>query len=80
MEDRSRNDGGHAFPQSGSDGGFDRTFGMSLREWYAGLAMQAIIQNLSPTTDMSKNLVDVTSGIAFRQADAMITESKKSEE
>lgn len=70
-------DGGSAFPvpvmavsQEYSRGG---TFGMSLRDWFAGMAISGMHASLSderpwPTTDALRYMADV----AYAQADALL--------
>jgi len=58
------NDGGPAFP-NGSDG----TMGMSLRDWFAGMAMQGLIaRNDEGTGDLIADVPDY----ALQIADAML--------
>lgn len=49
MSDSSLKDGGPAFPfhcinEKHSAGGLANIYGMSLRDWFAGMAMQGIIE------------------------------------
>lgn len=74
-------DGGPAFPQSYKEGdllSMDTEthtvsivghHGMSLRQWYAGLAMQALITRVGVTTSIPY--------LAFDVASAMIEEGNK---
>lgn len=64
----SKREGGFAFPL-GSGGGW-RNEGMTLRDWFAGLAMQAIIQN-------DRSIYESASARAYSVADAMIAEREK---
>lgn len=48
--------------------------GMSLRDYFAAKAMQALIQSLNPGAVFSEQ---VTSGDAYRIADAMLKEREK---
>jgi len=82
------NDGGPAFP-GGPTGGeyrgedgyvyhqFSPSTGMSLRQWYAGMAMQGLLSNptigLEPTTDTIPAVVKQS----FNIADAMLSEGKE---
>lgn len=53
--------------------------GMTLREWYAGLAMQGLIvsRGARASTD---DLVDVFTKNAFQIADAMVAEEEPTED
>ncbi len=71
--------GGPAFPinefdDAESKGISDQHFGMSLRDWFAGQAMAAII--CDPTRCRKLNSTDVASH-AYAFADAMIEERKR---
>jgi hypothetical protein len=53
--------------------------GMSLRQWYAGMALQGMLANpltlekvISATTN-TKDLCDMFSSQAFKQADSMLS-------
>jgi hypothetical protein len=62
------NDGGPAFPNLGYNA--DKNYnGMTLRDWFAGQAMTAIIGSLycAPETTFKE-----VSGKAYAQADAML--------
>jgi hypothetical protein len=62
------NDGGPAFPNLGYNA--EKLLnGMSLRDWFAGQAMTAIIGNLYCTPETTFKEI---SGRAYAQADAMI--------
>ena len=74
------NDGGPAFPMSRShfnqDGRLttmDMVTGMSIRQWYAGEAMAALMANPTYST---LGAVE-TANYAFMQADAMIASESK---
>ena len=56
-----------AFPQL-RDGGQDG--GMTLRQWYAGLAMQGLLANENFGCSAAEYIAD----LAFKQADAMMKE------
>jgi hypothetical protein len=84
------NDGGPAFPQAIDDMGTlrARTPGMTLRQWYAGMAMQGIQTACSIDNAMFVLMVKAAevdgltmaaylSREAFVQADAMIAEEEK---
>lgn len=66
-------DGGPAFPVPDTipDGTGDGTFGMTLRDWFAGQAMSALI----PTGVYCD--YEHVSAIAYAQADAMIAERER---
>lgn len=79
-----KDDGGQAFPQLSTsetwernDGGYatshESTGGMTLRQWYAGLAMQALINPKGEALDRIGEVPEY----AFMIADAMIEESRK---
>ena len=60
-------DGGPAFP-NGETETHSEWCGMTLRDWFAGMAMQGIL-----SADTKENLsVDVVARIAYDQADAML--------
>ena len=64
------NDGGSAFPYET----WSRNSGMSLRDWFAGMAMQGHMASWGQhdVTDYSEIAVG-----AYRLADAMIAEKEK---
>lgn len=86
------NDGGPAFPvpmwprqadgqpMSAHDFGLG---GMTLRQWYAGQALNGLLSNLFALTDVQRNqypkmrLEEVASTLSFVAADAMIKEGSK---
>lgn len=47
--------------------------GMTLRQWYAGMAMQGILAREGDIYDCSKDVAET----AFRYADAMLKEGEK---
>lgn len=58
--------------------------GMSLREWYAGKAMQGMLANPQlaaahaiQASDSDKNVAEITASIAKVYADALIAELEK---
>jgi hypothetical protein len=53
-------------------------YGMTLREWYAGMALQSVINDWS--TGWTKAAVREIARGAFEIADAMIAEDEKSRE
>ena len=74
------NDGGPAFPRTGEGFGNPKydTAGMTLRDWFAGQALNGFIVNAMMGDKTQKNLTD-TAALAFAVADAMIAESQKQE-
>ncbi len=66
MGDNKKNDGGPAFPVPGV---FDYA-GMSLREYYAGLAMQGLMT-------AARHSLTAIAEESVRVADALIAELKK---
>lgn len=86
-----KDDGGAAFPSGlgvGPEGDiyssdqWNNTSGMSLRQWYAGLAMQGML------AACNENIRDYQAGLSFinsmpaesfKMADAMIAESEKTD-
>lgn len=48
--------------------------GMSLRDWFAGRAMQAIVAGLSSRPDFKELLLDPVGRDAYRIADTMLLE------
>lgn len=81
-EQRDPADGGDAFPCTPSASGWIR--GMSLRDWFAGMAMQGLIANhavweetlrLSVQCGFDSN--QFASMLAFGLSDAMLEERKR---
>lgn len=83
----TKNDGGSAFPiqslrqDGGQCGESDFDFsekgqsGMTLRDWFAGKAMQGILAGWNhPTCEFDADAVSVRAGVV---ADAMISERSK---
>ena len=77
----NKRDGGPAFPcTTGSDGGvaFD---GMSLRKWYAGMAMQGLLTRNEVVPrycgEWSQERASEICADAYTLADAMIKEGEK---
>ena len=62
-----KTDGGPAFPVVFGDSAYS---GMTLRQWYAGMAMQAL--NTNPSWDVIS--CESIAEDAFRQADAMLSQ------
>lgn len=67
-------DGGPAFPYWNC--AENTTRGMTLRDWFAGMALQGMLANpdFNGASDAS------VAGFAFRQADAMIEGRERKEE
>lgn len=70
-----QNDGGPAFPQSDLSGyGFGpypgNNSGMSVRDWFAGLAMQGMMARDS--YDAGQSTPALRASLAYIEADAMI--------
>lgn len=63
----NNNTGGPAFPVVG-----DATPGMTLRDYFAAKAMQAMISNSSIIDNDSDGAVNYASSAAYKFADAMI--------
>ena len=91
-----KNDGGSAFPGiienqkfiehngiSHPVGEKEKIYirGMSLRQWYAGLAMLGMMTNANTTHDLAefKKCYDETARHAFKFSDAMIEVEKEGE-
>lgn len=74
MTNQEEKDGGSAFP---SVRGLDRSAGMSLRDWFAGMAMQGMMQTIKghETSPVQKG----TAQKAYAFADAML-KARKDEE
>ena len=71
-------DGGPAFPRLGPDDDRDLqdwSQGMTLRQWYAGMAMQALVS----MNDLGRVRRDEIAVEAYRQADSMIGYEKGGE-
>lgn len=70
------NDGGYAFPQPDSDqSGWtsdDHPRGMSLRDWFAGMALAGLSANSAHEVTTKRE-----AEIAYGQADEMIAERSK---
>lgn len=80
----SKENGGSAFPRAGRytrepyrDTRADAKFGMSLRDWFAGMALQAFIAAPGPDGDAARNSYDRAAEWAYEQADAMIAARSK---
>ncbi len=72
----TKNDGGPAFPRriENSWGHLDHA-GMTLRQWYAGMALQGLLAN-----DIGDCRPGDTSHEAFLYADAMIAADQEDED
>lgn len=68
-----KNDGGPAFPINHPHCP-DPSTGMTLRQWYAGMAMQGVIASGTVTGNDFNETSKEVSGFAFGVADAMIKE------
>ena len=69
----TKSDGGPAFPHTLQYLKSDvsaRVYGMSLRDWFAGQAVMAIMQN-------EKLPINTVAAEAYQMADAMLTERQK---
>lgn len=71
-----RDDGGWAFPVKSS---LQSGCGMTLRQWYAGLAMQGLVPRVIDSMDPIGDLDKCVAQIAFQVADALIAEDKEAE-
>ncbi len=71
----TKDDGGPAFPTypNASPGGWQGMFGMSLRDWFAGMALQSIIHFEAHGYTASKH----AARWAYDYADAMLAEAAK---
>ena len=68
-------DGGPAFPNAGtSDSELYAAYGMSLRDWFAGRALAALITDLPGQGDAESFARE-----AYEYADAMLRERAKAE-
>ena len=61
------NDGGPAIPTPVSIGGYEIRAGMSLRDWFAGMALQCLVVDFDNSCDVN----DVACN-AYFLADAML--------
>jgi hypothetical protein len=82
LRSQTMNDGGPAFPQfrpADANPAFECGLGgMSLREWYAGLAMAAWFTDANQ--DWNANVYKCASEECFKLADAMIVATGKEQE
>ena len=79
-------DGGTAFPTLN---GYENYSGMSLRDWFAGQALNGILSAVTPeiaeainaNAELAGSEVDEhTASLAYHQADAMLTQREKETE
>ncbi len=77
----SKDNGGPAFPVPGhTESGFPCADynGMSLRDWFAGLALQRMELNAPAVTQAERDIVaKVQASFAYQMADAMLAEREK---
>lgn len=76
MSGTKHDDGGPAFPRS--DDTVDEE-GMSLRDWFAGMALNGLLQNTHVQGAFSEGL-NRNANAAYEIADAMLKERVKAEE
>lgn len=83
----SKKEGGPAFPsvqvidfkKAGEAEWIEMPFtGLTKREWFAGIAMKAILSNPELIDTRSDNGVNWVKEYAYQQADAMLAEGEKS--
>lgn len=69
-----KKDGGYAFPMEATDNTAwrDCNQGMTLRDYFAAKAMQAMISNSSIIDNDSDGAINYASSAAYKFADAMI--------
>jgi len=75
-EEKKINSGGPAFPRSCGQCGSD-VEGMSLRDWFSGMALQGLCLNSSEMDLSQTKAPEALAIISFRIADAMIREGEK---
>lgn len=77
MTDETKNDGGPAFPaEGGSDSGLHANPGMTVRDWFAGQAIGALIEvfdRFAPEVATHENMAQD----AYKLADAMLEARSK---
>ena len=81
MSDEKIDDGGAAFPSlreyTTADGWVSRADGMSLRDWYAGMALQGMMSRDDFTIDIDKEVHGLQRAqVCLLMADAMIAARK----
>ena len=78
-----KNDGGPAFPVPGLDGqnmSHGPVYGMSLRDWFAGMAFQALLSNepfLRGVMNLGESCGEQAVAGAYELADALLKEREK---
>lgn len=74
-----KNDGGPAFPVVSSNGLGHVSDGISIRDWFAGMALQGMNANtgLIKVSTSLEICFENMSKIAYEQADAMLKERDK---
>ena len=79
MNTNSINDGGPAFPLPiGNESFFPSVAGMTLRDYFAGQAMQGLIaQSLGTALDASSSGRELGAQFSYRIADAMLLARSK---
>lgn len=71
-------DGGPAFPNVPSDPGYSSwQEGISLRDWFAGQALVALITRDADDSAYGSDMVKARPVLAYEYADAMIAARKK---
>lgn len=71
-----RQDGGQAFPHGNPTHGGD--IGMTLRDWFAGMALQGLLASPRPCVPEEKPVTDyVLASFSYTVADAMLKERTK---
>lgn len=72
-------DGGSAFPnEGGPNSGLHSNPGMSLRDWFAGMAMQGILAGKASCPELWRDeMPDVTARQAYEHADFMLAARKE---
>lgn len=66
-----KDDGGPAFPAC-NEANVNDTMGMSLRDWYAGMALQGLLTIISHPHSTETPCADKLSKKSYEYADAMI--------
>lgn len=68
------NDGGTAFPFSAMPAGWSHlaTTGMSLRDWFAGQALQGMHASRGTASMYDPEAIKIMARVAYEQADAML--------
>lgn len=72
------NDGGPAFARPGfTSEQTESQEGMSLRDWFAGMALQGLLASNGRMSDESANPQKIVALAAYKCADAMLAERAK---